>query len=72
MGCYKLLTGNLLTGLVVIFEAHFGCHDILILGKSPQNVSSVPTTVAVDWDIKHQFKLTNSNTVQTAYNQYKT
>ena len=44
---------------VVIFEALFGCHDILILGKSPIKWKQHPgMTIAVDWDVKHQFKQT--------------
>ena len=35
-------------------EAHFGCHDILILRKSPikwrQRHDKI---IAVDWDVKH-------------------
>ena len=44
---------------MVIFEAFFGCHDILILGRSPIKWRQHPNmTIAVDWDInlKHQFK----------------
>ena len=38
------------------------CHDILMLGKSPIKWRQCPDmTVAVDWDVKHQFKQTNSN-----------
>ena len=33
-----------------IFQALAGCHDILILGKSPINWDM---TLAVDWDVKH-------------------
>ena len=43
---------------VVIFEAVFGCHGILILDKHGGNVPYM--TIAVDWVIKHQFKQTNS------------
>ena len=33
------------------------CHDILILGKSPIKWRQHPDmTIAVDWDVKHQFK----------------
>ena len=41
-------------------EAHFECHGILMLGKSPIKWRQGPDmTFAVDWDVKHQFKLTN-------------
>ena len=48
-------------GLVgYIYEAHFECHDILMLGKSPRKWQQRPDmTLAVDWDVKHQFKQTN-------------
>ena len=43
-----------------IYEAHFECHDILMLGKSPIKWRQRPDiTIAVDWDVKHQFKETN-------------
>ena len=42
---------------VVIYEAHFECHDILMLGKNPikwrQRTDMI---IAVDWDVKHQIK----------------
>ena len=42
-----------------IYEAHFECHDILMLGKSPIKWRQHPDmTIAVDWDIKHQIKQT--------------
>ena len=42
---------------VVIFETPFGCHDILILGKSPVKLRQhLDTTIAVDCHIKHKFK----------------
>ena len=46
---------------VGIFEALVGCHDILILGKSSTKWRQRhdDMTVAVDWDVKHQFKQTN-------------
>ena len=45
---------------IVIFQALVGCHDILILGKSPVKWRQHPNmTLAVDWDVKHQFKQTN-------------
>ena len=44
-----------------IYEAHFECHDTLILGKSPIKWRQRPDmTFAVDWDVKHQFKQTNA------------
>ena len=44
---------------VVIFEAIFGCYDVLILGISPIKWRQRPDmTIAVDWDAKHQFKQT--------------
>ena len=37
-----------------IFQALVGCHDILILGKSPIKWRQHPgMTLAVDWDVKH-------------------
>ena len=45
--------------MVVIFQALVGCHDILILGKSPIKWRQRPDmTLAVDWDVKHQLKQT--------------
>ena len=43
---------------VVIFEALVGCHDILILGKSPIIWRQRPDdmNVAVNWNVKHQFE----------------
>ena len=42
---------------VVIFQALAGCHDNLILGKSPLKWRHRPDkTLAVDWDVKHQLK----------------
>ena len=44
-----------------IYEAHFECQDILMLGKSRIKWRQCPNmTIAVDWDIKHQFKETSS------------
>ena len=41
----------------VIFEALVGCHDILILGKSPIKWRQCPNmTIAVDWSDKLQSK----------------
>ena len=40
-----------------IYEAHFECHGILMLGKSLIKWRQRPDmTIAVDWDVKHQFK----------------
>ena len=37
-----------------IFQALVGCHDILILDKSPIKWRQRPDmTLAVDWDVKH-------------------
>ena len=42
-----------------IFEALLDCHYILILGRSPLKLRLRPNmTIAVDWDVKHQFKQT--------------
>ena len=50
-----------------IYETHFECHDILMLGKSPIKWRQRPDmTFAVDWDVKHQFKQTNKNILHTA------
>ena len=47
-----------------IFEAVIGCHAILILGKSPmKRKQRNDMTLAVDWDVKHQFKQTNKPTL---------
>ena len=44
----------------VIFEAHFGCHDIPTWSASPIKRSQRPDmTKAVHWDVKHQFKQTH-------------
>ena len=44
-----------------MFEAHFVCHDILILGKSP--IKHPDMTIAVDWDVKHQIKQTKEQSL---------
>ena len=45
---------------MVISEAFVGCHDILILGKSPIKWGQRPDmTLAVDWDVKYQLKQSN-------------
>ena len=47
-----------------IYEAHFDCHDILILGKSPIKWRQRPDmTIAVDWDVKHQLKQIQTNEI---------
>ena len=34
-----------------LFQAYFGCHDILMLGRSPIKSREHPDmTIAVDWD----------------------
>ena len=44
---------------MVIFEAVFGCHDILIWGKSLIKWGQHPDmTLAVDWNVKHKLKQT--------------
>ena len=48
--------------MVISKEAHFECHAILMLGKSPLKWRQRPDmTIAVDW-VKHQFKQTNKQT----------
>ena len=42
--------------VVISKEAHFECHDILLLDKSPIKWRERPDmTIAVDWDVKLQF-----------------
>ena len=54
--------------MVVIFQALVGCHDILILGKSPIKWRQRPDmTLAVDWDVKHQLKQTNKKRILNYY-----
>ena len=37
-----------------IYEAHFECHYIIMLGKSPTKWKQRPDmTIAVDWDVNH-------------------
>ena len=56
---------------MVIFKALVGCHDILILGKSPIKWRQRPDmTLAVDWDVKHQFKQTNKQILFMQNNDY--
>ena len=39
------------------FQAYFGCHNTLTLGKSPIKLRQCSgITRDVDWDVKHQFK----------------
>ena len=53
---------------MVIFKARVGCHDILILGKSPIKWRQRPDlTLAVDWDVKHQFKHTHFSEFKEAF-----
>ena len=43
----------------LVFETLSGCYDVLILGNSPIKWRQRPyMTIAVDWDVKHQFKQT--------------
>ena len=45
---------------MVIFEALFGCHDVVILGQCPIKWRQhLDMTIVVDCDIKHQFKQAN-------------
>ena len=47
---------------VYIYEAHFECHDILMLGKSPIQWRQRPgKTLAVGWDLLHQIKQKQKN-----------
>ena len=49
---------------MVIFEALVDCHDILILGYNPIKWRQCPDmTIAVDWDVKNQFKQTNKHKI---------
>ena len=46
-----------------IYEAYFECHVILILGKCLIKGRHRPDmTIAVDWDVKHNFKQINKRT----------
>ena len=50
---------------MVIFEALVGCHDILILNKSPIKWRRRPDmTLAVGWDVNHQGKQRNKLVIQ--------
>ena len=43
-----------------LYLKYFGCHDLLFLGKSHIKCRQCPDmTIAVDWDVKYQFKQTN-------------
>ena len=67
-----------------IYKAHFVCHEILMLGKSPIKWKQSPDiTIAVDWDVKHQFKhtkpwkekavyVTVSHTILNAHTKFST
>ena len=46
---------------VVYYEAHFECHDILMLDKSPiiWRRQRPEMSIAIDWDVKHQINQTN-------------
>ena len=46
--------------VIYSYEAHFECHDTLMLSKSPIKWRQCPDmTIAVDWGVKHNFKQTN-------------
>ena len=46
-----------LAGWLYLYEAHFECHDILMLGKSPMKLRYRPDmTISADWDVKCHFK----------------
>ena len=48
---------NCIFGWLVLVQAHFGCHDILMFGKSPIKWRRRPDmTIAVDWDAKPEIK----------------
>ena len=48
-----------LSWVVIFYEANFECHDILMLGKSSIKWRQRPDmTIAIDLDVKHQFKQT--------------
>ena len=57
------LFGNYIVGFPtrwLIYEAHYEYRDILLTCKSPIKWRQRPDmTIAVDWDVKHQFKQTN-------------
>ena len=47
---------------MVIFQALVGCHDILILRKSPIKWGQRPDmALSVDLDVKHQLKQSNTH-----------
>ena len=42
---------------MAMFQAHFGCNDILKFGRSPLKWKQRPDiTIAVDWDANSQLK----------------
>ena len=48
-----------------IYKAHFECHDILMLGKSPLKWRHRPDmTIVVDWDVKIN---SNKQTIQLMF-----
>ena len=48
-----------LLGCFIFYEAYFECHGIIMLGKSPMKLGQRPdVAIAVNWDVKHQFKQT--------------
>ena len=59
---------------VVIFynEAHFECHDIPMLGKSPIKWRQRPDlTIAVDWDVKQMsFQMRGSMPIRIMRNRW--
>ena len=54
--------------LLGILEAPLGCHDNLILGKSPIKWRRCPDmTIDVDWDAKAQLKQTQTKRKQDSH-----
>ena len=50
-----------------ILKAHFGCHHVLMFGRSLIKWRQHPDmTIAVDWDVKHQLKETNNYQITRA------
>ena len=48
---------------MVISEALFECHDLLILGVNRiEAMSPGDMTMAVEWDVKHQFNFSRITT----------
>ena len=59
----------LLVKLLGYFEAIFGCHGVLILGKSlPKGRQHPGITIATDWDAKNQFKQTKHGPISMKVN----